>query len=397
MNKNLIAKRVMVSITATILILLGAFYLQDTLASREIPVRQMSFQEQTKTVKAEPVEYRSREIAISNIGKVLSENAIDLITEVQGTIERGDVLLKRGQRFRKGQVLFKVNDNEARLSLYAQKSNFMTTLAGILPDLKLDFPEAYDTWQAYFDQLSVEEDLPPLPELNNSQEKIFFSTKNVINEFYSIKSAEERLSKYVVTAPFSGSFFDVLQEVNSVINNGTSVARIAQSGLLELEVPIRVDDLSYVRTGLTVDIYSDLDDTRWKGRVKRIGSVVDPATQSVNVYIGFSSGTRKVYEGQYLTVQIPGTRVRDVMEIPRNAVFNQNQVYVVNDSSQLNIKSIQIEKLNDETLYFSGLSQGENVVTEPLVNVYENMPVKLEGDPEPEAFDPPATGFSDSK
>ncbi len=397
MNNQLILKRVLVSAAGALLILFGGRYAQKSLAGRETPVRQMSFTERTKTVKAEPVEYRSREIAISNIGRVLSENAIDLITEVQGTIEKGDVLLKRGQRFRKGQVLFKVNDEEARLSLYAQKSNFMTTLAGILPDLKLDFPDTYEAWQTYFDQLSVEEPLPTLPEIKNSQEKIFFSTKNVINEFYNIKSAEERLSKYVVEAPFSGSIFDVLQEVNSVVNNGTRVARIAQAGLLELEVPMRVEDLNYLRTGLTVDVYAENRESKWRGRVKRIGSIVDPTTQSVNVYIGFSSGGKQIYEGQYLTVQIPGTRVRDVMEIPRNAVFNQNQVYVVNDSSLLNVKSIQIEKLNDETLYFSGLQKGEKVVTEPLVNVYENMPVVLEDESSPQPDTPPSTGFSESK
>ncbi|MEL6192426.1 MAG: efflux RND transporter periplasmic adaptor subunit [Bacteroidota bacterium] len=396
MNNQLIVKRILVSVIGAVLILVGGRYAQKSLAGRETPVRQMSFTEQTKTVKAEPVEYRSREIAISNIGRVLSENAIDLITEVQGTIERGDVLLKRGQRFRKGQVLFKVNDEEARLGLYAQKSNFMTTLAGILPDLKLDFPDTYEAWQTYFDQLSVEEALPTLPEIKNSQEKIFFSTKNVINEYYNIKSAEERLSKYVVKAPFSGSIFDVLQEVNSVVNNGTRVARIAQAGLLELEVPIRVEDLSYLRTGLTVDVYAENRESKWRGRVKRIGSIVDPTTQSVNVYIGFSSGGKQIYEGQYLTVQIPGTRVRDVMEIPRNAVFNQNQVYVVNDSSLLNVKSIQIEKLNDETLYFSGLPKGEKVVTEPLVNVYENMPVVLDDEAESEGPSSQAAGFTET-
>lgn len=370
-------RRAVLGTAFTVFILFAGYTALDILGSREIPVRQMSFREQKKTVEAIPVEYRSREVAISRIGKVLAENAVDLIAEVQGEMLRGDMPIKRGQGFRKGQVLFKIDDEEAKLSLFAQKSDFLTAIAQVLPDLKFDYPEAYEIWKTYFDNFDVEGPILILPEINSPQEKLFFTTKNITNLYYNIKSAEERLTNYVVEAPFTGKFIEVLQEENSVVNPGTNIARIAQSSRLELEIPVRADDLDFVKTGTSVTIYSEDRQQQWKGNIRRIGGIVDATTQSINVYATFNPGNKQVFDGQYLQVDIPGTRLKDVMEIPRKAVFNRNQVYVLTDSNKLNVKEIAVEKLSNETVLFSGLNEGSLVVTEPLVNVYENMPVKV--------------------
>lgn len=377
--QNLVLRRIIVAFVGTVLILGLGYWMKNVLGSREQPKRQMSFRESAKQVEVEPVVLKSREIYLSNMGKVISESAVDLIAEVQGEIRGGRIPLKRGQSFAANQVLFRIDDEEARLSLYAQKSNFMTAVAGILPELKIDYPGIYGTWQGYFESLSVEKTLPALPSIENSQEKVFFSTRDILNQFYSIKSAEERLDKYIIRAPFSGSYIEVLQESGSVVNTGTRIARIARSNRLEVELPVRPEDLSFIRKGMTVEVMGPEESgQKWPGRINRVSSIVDPTTQSVNVYIQFNPKGEQVFDGQLLLVRIPGSRIKDVMEIPRNAVFNKNQVYVVEDN-HLKVKEIQIEKLNREDLLFTGLDEGTQIVIEPLVNAYENMEVITSG------------------
>ncbi|MFK7921871.1 MAG: efflux RND transporter periplasmic adaptor subunit [Bacteroidia bacterium] len=377
MKQNLFFRRAIVSIIGAAFILWFGYWLMNTLGNRETEVKQMSFREAAKKVVVAPVEYKSREIALSGLGKVVSESAIDLIAEVQGEILSGNVLLKRGTSFRKGQTIFRINNKEARLSLYAQKSNFMTSIAGVMPDLRIDFPEAYPRWQAYFEALTVEARLPALPEMKTAKEKVFFTSRNILNQFYSIQSAEERLSKYIVRAPFSGSIVDVTQEVNSVINPGGRVARIARSNRLELEVPFQTTDLEYVKRGMEVDVLSEDRTNRWRGKIGRIGTSLDAATQTINLYISFNPGNASIFEGQFLMAEIPGSKIRNVMEIPRNAVFNRNQIYVVEDSMRLVSKEIEIEKINQETVLFTGVAVGELIVTQPLLNAYDNMPVQV--------------------
>lgn len=375
--KNLIVRRALVGGILTTLILAGGYALMQKLAGRETEVRQMSFRENRKAVRVIPVEYRTRELALSSMGRVIPELATDLMAEVQGEMLQGEVALKPGQRFAAGQVLFRIDDREARLALFAQKSDFMTALAGILPDLRLDFPEAYPRWQAYFQSLEVEAPLPELPAIDNPAEKVFLSTRNILSQYYTLRSSEERLTKYVVRAPFAGSILEVLQDLSSVVSPGTRVARISRSSRLELEVPIAREDLDFLPVGTVVEVFSEDDQQRWTGRVTRIGAAMDPATQSVNAYVSFQPGRMQVFEGQYLRMQVPDSRLRDVMEIPRNALVNRSDLYVVNDSNRLQIARVRIEKVNEETVYFSGLPAGHHIVVEPLFNAYENMPVDM--------------------
>ncbi|MEL6676153.1 MAG: efflux RND transporter periplasmic adaptor subunit [Bacteroidota bacterium] len=369
-------RQLIISVILSGLLLMAGYSMMSYFGSRQPEIRQMSFREVRKPVRVNSVAYEAKEISLSGLGKVVSESAIDLVSEVQGEVRPGSVSLKRGQAFRKGQVLFRVDNQEALLNLYAQKSNFMTAVAGVLPDLKVDFSETFPIWETYFENLSVEGILPALPELKNAKEKVFFSTRNILNQFYSIKSAEKRLSKYTVRAPFSGSLVEVMEEVNSVVNPGTRVARIARSNRLELEVPFRPEDLAFLKVGTTVKVFDENQAISWPGRVNRIGSALDPTTQSINVYIQFNPGLAPIFEGQYLQAEIPGTRLREVMEIPRNAIINQNQVYVVQDSL-LKIRDVRIEKLNKETLLFSGLDTTDFIVVEPVLSAYENMPVQM--------------------
>jgi multidrug efflux pump subunit AcrA (membrane-fusion protein) len=159
-----------------------------------------------------------------------------------------------------------------------------------------------------------------------------------------------------------------------VVNPGSRVAVIIPSGSLEIEAPIRAGELKYVKTGMQVEIASESRNKTWKGVVKRVGSNVDPATQSVNIFVSLNSSGREVLDGQYLEVRIPAKRIAEVMEIPRNALPRPGHVFIVEDSL-LKVHPIQIEKLNEESLYFTGVKEGASVVVEPLINAFENMPV----------------------
>ena len=64
------------------------------------------------------------------------------------------------------------------------------------------------------------------------------------------------------------------------------------------------------------------------------------------------------------------------MEIPRKAVFNSNEVFVVKDSLLLK-KDINVIKTTEETLFFNGLEESLKIVVEPLINASENTKVKL--------------------
>ncbi len=338
---------------------------------REEPVK-VEAKESVKYVSTTPVKYNKVETSIISYGRVSSSQPLTLIAEVAGKIGNGNVRLKAGQNFKRGTLLAYIHDEEAILNLRAQKSVFLKEVAAILPDFKIDFEDSFQEWSDYFNQLEVEKPLPSLPQVNSSKQKTYLATKNIYTSYYNIKRLESNLAKRQLIAPFTGTIIEVILQTGSFTNVGGQIAKIVDTENLELKIPVSPDDVKWVNVGYRVNVESEDGLQRWVGKVKRIGEIVNPTTQSLDVFIDILPGEQKIYDGLYLRAIIPGKTVESAMEIPRAAVFDGTQVYVLQDSI-LKVKNIEVLKVGEETVLFSGLAENEQIVDEPLVNAYNNM------------------------
>jgi RND family efflux transporter MFP subunit len=301
-----------------------------------------------------------------------------LVAEVGGKLMQGSIVLKEASRFNKGDIIFKVDDREARYNLQSQKSEFLNNVASTLADIKIDFPEELSKWENFLQQIEITKPLPDLPELKSRKEKTFVSNRKLLNQYYSIKSAEERLAKYAFIAPYNGSIAQLNIEEGSIVNPGASIGRIIRTDEMEAEIPIKAESIKWIEKGMSVKLYSENKTMYWEGKVARISDYVDPNTQSINIYVTVQPNNQnKLFEGIYLQAEIESSLLVNTMEIPRKALVNNNQVYVVSNG-KLKLKQITIHKVNSNSIIFSGLETGELVVVESLVNVSENMSVKTQ-------------------
>jgi len=242
--------------------------------------------------------------------------------------------------------------------------------------LKIDFPEHLDIFSEFFSSITIHDDLPDLPEYKDSQLKVFLSSRNILSEYYSIKKDELKLSRHKVYAPFTGNFSDVYMQVGSYTNTGGRVAHAIQTDMLELEVPVRKDDARWIKLGDEVEVIREGYNDTWTGRVSRKGMFIDEETQRQSVFVRLRSTAEKpMLNGEYLLARFPGHPEEEVMEIPRSAVFNSNEVFVVLDGI-LEKRTIDIVKKDEKTLIFRGLEEGELLVTQALVNVQEGIMVR---------------------
>ena len=325
-----------------------------------------------KYVATETVQYEDIKTNVVAFGRVETAQSLDLLSEVSGRMYEGDVRLKEGQSFKKGDLLFYIDAKEASLTLKSQKSNFLRDLAAILPDLKIDYPDSYDRWQAYFSNVEIDKDLPDLPESSAEKEKTFLATKGIYSTFYTIKSAEVRLKKHWYYAPFDGSISEVVMESGAFINPGTRIGRIMRSDFHELKVSVETKDIPWIQMGTEAHIYSEETKQSWEGSVIRISDYVNQNTQSVDVYIAIRQTKAKIYDGQFIQASIPARTIKDGMEIPRTALYNGNEVFILEDTL-LKVKEVKIHRLMDEVAIFSGIEEGSDLVVEPLVNAHNNM------------------------
>ena len=321
-------------------------------------------------VKDNTVDYNDLQAVITSSGRLHAFNEVVVSAEVSGRLQKGAVPFRSGQPFSKGQVIARVVNPEFPLSVKARKSRFLQTLAAILPDIKLDYPDSYDNWYGFFDKIDINQPMPELPKPASSKERIFLASRNILSDYYTILGDEARLEKYQIRAPFSGAFNMVSQDPGVVVNPGTQLATIVRTDLYELEVPVVMEEVKMLEVGDTVTVSAENIAKTWKGKISRIGSVVNPSSQAVSVFIAIP-GVKGLYDGMYLSARLYGHMLDDVMEMPRNAVFTQNHVYILQDNKLIE-KTIDIVKRNPETIYFRGLEEGSELIVEPLLNVSGN-------------------------
>lgn len=366
--------RQFIIVGAALLIVASAIFLAGFFAQQKETPEASVPEMLVRTVKTTPVKYAKVETSVEAFGRVKTAQTLDLISEVSGRMVQGNVQLKAGSNFRKGQLLYQIDDQEATLNMKSQKSNFLRDLAGILPDLKLDFPDAYDKWSSFFNSIDLDKDIPTLPQTSTEKEKTFLATKGIFSTYYAIRSAEVRLEKFRYYAPFRGSIVDVALQSGSFVNPGSKIANVMKSGEHELQVSVETSDIGWIHEGSPATIFSTESKQVWKGVVSRISDFVNQNTQSVDVFIAIDAQGAKIYDGQFLKASIPAETIENGMRIPRESIYNGSEVFVVNDTL-LNVQQVEVYRLTDQGAIVGGLPEGADLVIEPLINAHNNMRV----------------------
>lgn len=367
----------MIVVSVLIILLVAYGLMRFLVAQKEAPPVRRTI-EARRFVKVEPVRYQLIAAEVSEMGRFASVSEIDIVAEASGKIETRKVALKKGSKFSKGEVLFEVYPDEAILSLQARKSQYQNTLAGIIPDLVIDFPEAEEAFTAFFTSIEVNKALPPMPKINDDKLKIFLASRNVISEYYSIQRDELQLKRRTVRAPFNGTYKEVYMEQGAYTNTGGRVARAIQTDHLEMEVPVVREDAVWINLGDPVKVVSEVRSLSWKGKVIRKSQFVDENTQSQTIFISITPNKNQaLLAGEYLQAIFPVRPIENVMEIPRNSVFNSDEVFVVRQG-RLAKEKIEVIKVNERTLIFKGIPEGDTIVVQQLINVSEGTVVQTD-------------------
>lgn len=364
--------KIIYTIAAVAVLFLSVMITGKLIMSKPVPKKN----EQAKSllnVKAQKAENKNFDSNITYRGRISSYENISLSAEVTGKIMQGDVAFKSGQDFNKNDLLIQIYNEDAQASLMSGKSSFLRTISNILPDINIDYPDEYNKWKGFFNNIKVDCNLPQLPEVNSEQEQIYLASQGVLSEYYSLLQQEINLTKYTLYAPFDGSFKTVNKEIGSVASMGAELASIIRTDKLEVIVPVLPEDAKWIKEGNSVNLIG-INNSE-SGKVSRIANFVDASTQSINIYIDYyPNGNNSFLEGEYIDVEFSISKNVSGIKIPREALLKGNQVYVI-ENNILVSKTINIERSLEDYYIISGINEEEMIVTESLADVTAGTPV----------------------
>jgi len=315
-------------------------------------------------------------VSIIENGRLSAKYKIDLFAEVQGLMEATPKEFKPGATFKKGQVLVKINSEDFFANLQAQKSLLQNLITSIMPDIKMDYPEAYDKWDSYLRSFDMNKAIAPLPEPATDKENFFVTGKNIYTTYYSTKNMEIVYSKYILKAPFDGILTEALVTPGALVRNGQKLGEFINPSVYELELAIGKDlsDVVHVGTEVTV-INPENSSQEWKGKVSRINGRINPSTQTVQIFVSINGDDLK--EGMYLEADIVGKARVDAIEVPRNLLIDNNKLYGVDSDSILFLDNVNVVHKSRSKVIVQGVENGSWLLAKPIPGAYPGMKVMV--------------------
>jgi len=188
-----------------------------------------------------------------------------------------------------------------------------------------------------------------------------------------------------VRAPFNGRLTKVNVEQGQYVKVGDPLVSISDSSLVEIPLPISLDDyaklIPFLRAGrmpVTDLAEHETSPARWQGVLVRAAPQADERTRTVMVYVQVDNQqqTTPLLPGVFVHARIAGPILRDVLAVPREAVLN-SRGYVF-EQNQAHRRDVEIGRtLHSLALITAGFQAGDRVVLSNLDVLYDGAPILL--------------------
>ena len=329
-----------------------------------------------KTIFIDTVKNKSIPIVIKANGSLMAKRRLEIYAEVQGIFKAGTNLFKQGQNYKKGETFIRIDDSEYNANVQSSKSNLYNSIAAILADLRLDFPEVFPKWQKYLQKFDLDKETPALPKMTSDKENYFITGRNIVTNYYNVKNLEQRLSKYNISVPFNGVLTEALVTEGTLIRSGQKLGEYIDPMVYEMEVAISKSFISQLKIGKEV-ILSNLEQTEtYTGKVIRINGSIDQNTQTVAVFIEVKSNQLK--EGMYLEAKLQAKKEKNAIEINRGLLLDGNQIFVVKDNL-LDLIVVDAVHFSNSKVVLKNIPDGTVILSKPVPGAYAGMQVKTTG------------------
>ena len=326
-----------------------------------------------KTVFVDTVKNTSIPIIIPANGNLVAKRRVEIYSEVQGIFKPGSKLFKPGEKYQKNEAFISINDTEYYANVQLAKSNLYNSIAAVLADLRLDFPEVFSKWETYLKSYNLNKPTPKLPKMVSEKENYFITGRSIVSNYYTVKNLEQRLSKYTISAPFKGILTEALVTEGTLIRSNQKLGEFIDPSVYEMEVSLSKTFASLLDVGETVELNNLERTKKYSGIVSRVNGSINSATQTIAVYIEIKNSSLK--EGMYLEANLNAKKEKNAIEINRGLLLDEDKIFIVRDSV-LDMIDVRPVYFSNTKVVLKDIPDGTIILSSPFPGAYVGMMVK---------------------
>ena len=331
------------------------------------------------------IQTRDYPVTLHSFGEVEASTETTLVAEVSGRILSVVDSFKEGEFVHKGDALIRIDDRDYRHAVTIARSELAARKVA-LDQEKAQAQQALIDWQELGGKESPNDLVLRKPQLESARAAVEGARAK-------LAQAQTNLDRTVIRAPYAGRILNKQADVGQYVRPGTPVARLFATDYVEIRLPLTDRQLRLVtlperfkgekpRPGPPVVLHKG--NARWQGRITRTAAAVDSKSRQQFVIARVDdpwdkakNGAAPLKLGLYVEADIVGKTLKDVVVIPRAAVRENNQVFLVVDG-KLKRQSVDIAWSTDkEVVLAGGLHQGDRLIVSPMPYAADGAPVSV--------------------
>ena len=309
------------------------------------------------------------------VGDIHAMRNVEIYARVKGYLE--EVYVDEGKEVKKGQVLFRINNEEYSVELAKSKANLQSAIAQAKA-AELEVSRV---------KTMVEKNIISKTELEVAKAN-YAAMKAKIEEANSaVSNASIQLAHTQIKAPFSGVINRIPYKIGSLINEGTLLTSISDNS--DVFVYFNVSENEYLefvksrkQSGRKLDLVElELADGTYfpqKGKIETMEGEFDESTGSIAFRARFTNPGKLLKHGSTGTIRLTNT-VDNAILIPQKAAFeiqDKSFVYVVQADNKVKTRSfVPQSRTSDYYVVRSGLVEGEKIVYEGIQSLKDGVSI----------------------
>jgi RND family efflux transporter MFP subunit len=192
------------------------------------------------------------------------------------------------------------------------------------------------------------------------------------------RAAAEAAAAYArVGAPFAGVVTERSIDPGQLVVPGTTLVRIEDTSVLELEIKVDESRAALASPGATVQVLVEgAEPAIRNGRIAEISRAVDTDARAVLVTVAVAD-TNSLRPGMFARAELPGP-IRRVLSVPVESLVRRGQltsVFVV-ERDRARLRLVRVGRSDGSRVeVLAGLSEGETVVVRPPASLRDGAAV----------------------
>lgn len=334
------------------------------------------------TVRVRTIETESIELKVHSQGSVAPSTVSQLIPEVSGRVTWTSPSLVAGGFFEAGQELARIDDLDYRNAQDRANAALKRATAEV-EHAKYEYRRLRSL---------AERKLVSRSALENGLRAYRVTQATFEDAQANSEQAKENVKRTVLRAPFTGLVRAENIDIGQFASRGQAIATLYANDVVEVRLPIADRQLAFLnlpplRNGNfpkdmqpTVKLSADYGGQvrQWFGKIVRAEAEIDTSSRMVHLVarVESSKDSQDLSVGLFVTAEIAGLAVENIVRLPRSAIRNDNQVLVVDTENRLRFRDIQPLRLyRDNVLINAGLNPGERVCISTVQTAIDGMAV----------------------